>query len=228
MAAQDARPAYEAASVKSNNSGDGHTGVDGYQGRIVFTNMPLQRLIAGAYGIGPFQVEGPAWLASERFDVVATYAASSTPAERLQMLRGLLEDRFKLAVHRESKQEPGYALVAAKNGFKLKPAESGENETQHAGSRIQSLNAKKTSMATLAGLIARYMGQPVVDRTGIEGVFDFELRWSTDEAVAEAGADMPPSIFTALEESLGLRLQAQKVPVEIVVVDHVERTPTDN
>jgi uncharacterized protein (TIGR03435 family) len=228
VAAQDARPAYEAASIKLNNSADGHTGTDGYQGRIMFENMPLQRLVAQAYQVSPFQVSGPAWLQSEHFDIVATYPPDAPGAARQRMLRTLLEDRFKLAVHKDSKEMPGYALVAAKNGFKLKPSEGGENDTRHTGGRIESLDAKNTTMATLAQLLARYTGQPVVDETAIAGTYNFQLRWSRDEQNAEPNPDAPPSIFTALQESLGLRLQAQKVPVEIVVVDRVERTPTEN
>jgi len=228
MAAQDARPTYEAASIKLNNSADGHSGTDGYQGRIMFENMPLQRLIAQAYRVSPFQVSGPAWLQAEHFDIVATYPPEAPGTARQQMLRTLLEDRFKLAVHRDSKEMPGYALVPAKSGFKLKPSAGDGNDTHHTGGRIESLEAKNTTMATLAQLLARYTGQPVVDKTGIEGAYDFQLRWSREEQNSEPGPDAPPSIFTALQESLGLRLQAQKVPVEIVVVDRVERAPTQN
>jgi uncharacterized protein (TIGR03435 family) len=81
----------------------------------------------------------------------------------------------------------------------------------------------------LASLLALYVGRTVVDRTGIDGVFDFEMQWSTDEAAAAPkGGDLPPSIFTALEESLGLRLQPEKVPVELIVVDHVDHKPAEN
>lgn len=228
LAAQDAHPAYEAASIKLNNSGEGHTGTDGWRGRIVFTNMPLQRLIAQAYRVSPFQVSGPDWLASEHFDIVATYPPDAPNAARQQMLRTLLEERFKLAVHRESKEMPGYAMVTAKGGFKLTPSEPGDDDTQHSAGAVESLAARKTSMASLAALLSRYMGQPVVDRSGIEGVYDFELRWSRDDQSAERANDAPPSIFTELQEKLGLRLQAQKVPAEIVVVDSVERMPTEN
>ncbi len=146
------------------------------------------------------------------------------------MLRTLLEDRFKLAVHRETKDMPGYALVVAKGGFKLKPVEpGGPSGTSRKGGRVVTLTAKKSSMADLAGDIARSLGETVVDRTGIQGVYDFELRFATDDLSSNAAdADRIPAVFTALKEILGLRLQPEKVPVDIIVVDHVERAPTDN
>jgi uncharacterized protein (TIGR03435 family) len=142
------------------------------------------------------------------------------------MLRTLLEDRFKLATHVESKEMAGYALVVAKSGFKLKPVEpGGGSDTDHSGGRVQTLRAKGTSMAFLAGLLSRYMGQVVVDRTGIEGVYNFEMKWSADDQNTD---DSVPSLFTAIQGTLGLRLQPQKVPAPVVVVDHAERAPTDN
>jgi uncharacterized protein (TIGR03435 family) len=223
------RPAYEAASIRLNESADSHSGTDGYQGRIMFENQPLHRLIEMAYGVTPAQVSGPDWLNTLHFDITATYPPDSKSADRAVMLRTLLEDRFKLAMHRERKEMSGYALVMAKNGFQLKPTQPGENSTQHSGGAVQALKATNTTIATLAGLLSRYLGQVVVDKTGIDGVYDFELHWTRNDAVADdAKADAPPPIYTALQETLGLRLQAQKVPVEIVVVDHIERTPTEN
>src|SRR5207245_2058525 len=115
------------------------------------------------------------------------------------------------------------------SGFKLKPVEPGGSDTNTNGGRVRSLTAKKTSMAQLADLIARNLGEVVVDKTGAGGVYDFELRWAKDDQTPnDADADPAPSLFTALQERLGLRLQPQKVPVEIVVVDHVERVPIEN
>lgn len=229
LAAQP-RPAYEAASIHPNDTADSHSGTDGYEGRIMFENQPLHRLIEIAYGVTPAQVNGPDWLNTLRFDITATYPPNSSRAEREAMLRTLLEDRFKLAVHRETKEMSGYALVVAKGGFKLKPAEpAGDDGTQHTGGPVQALKATNTSMATLAGLLSRYMGQIVVDRTGLGSVYNFELHWSRDDAGADTeGPNAPPAIYTALQETLGLHLQAQKVPVEIVAVDHAEKVPTGN
>jgi uncharacterized protein (TIGR03435 family) len=225
----DAHPAYEVASVKLNTSGSGNSSSNGSKGQIVFTNQTLKRLIERAYGVKPFQVTGPGWMETVSFDIAAKYPPNTTNDDRSLMLRTLLEDRFKLAVHRESKEMPGYALVVVKRGFKLKPVEPGGSDTNSKGGRVRTLTAKKTSMAQLADFVARTLGEIVVDKTGIDGVYDFELRWANDDQTSkDSDADGTPTLFTALQETLGLRLQPQKVRVEIVVVDHVERAPTEN
>jgi uncharacterized protein (TIGR03435 family) len=223
---RDARPAYEAASIKLDTSGSGGTSSHGSKGQVVLTNLTLKRFIERAYNAKTFQVTGPDWMEDVHFDIVAKYPPETKDDDRSLMLRTLLEDRFKLAVHRETKDMSGYALMVAKSGFKLKPVEPGGSSTNSEGGRIQKLTAKKTSISYLAELVGRNLGEMVVDKTGIEGVYDFEFRWTTDDQRPDA--DGTPSLFTALQEALGLRLQPQKVPVEIVVVDHVERMPTEN
>jgi uncharacterized protein (TIGR03435 family) len=227
---QDGRPAYEVASIKPNNSGGGGSRTNGSRGQIVFINQTLKRLIERAYTAKPFQVTGPGWLNDVRFDIAAKYPSETNKDDRPIMLRTLLEDRFKLAVHHESKDMPGYALGVAKGGFKLKPAErSGSSGTSRSGGRVETLTAKKSSMADLADDVARSLGEMVVDKTGIEGVYDFELHFTTEDLSSNTtDAGSIPSLFTALKETLGLRLQPEKVPVDIIVVDHVERVPTGN
>lgn len=222
---QDSRPAYLAASVKPNTSGSESSSSNGSKGQIVFNNLTLKRLIERAYNLKPFQLSGPDWLDGVRFDIAAKYPPDTKNEDRTLMLRTLLEERFKLAVHRQSKEMPGYALVVGKS-FKLKPVEAGGAGTDSNGGRVRTLTAKKTSMALLADLIARNLGETVVDRTGLDGVYDFELRWTNDDQATDT--DSAPSLFIALQETLGLRLQRQKVPVEMVVVDHAERVPTEN
>jgi uncharacterized protein (TIGR03435 family) len=225
---QDSRPAYVAASVKPNTSGSENTSSNGSKGQVVFTNQTLKRLIERAYNVKPFQLTGPDWMDSIRFDIAAKYPPDTKNEDRALMLRTLLEDRFKLAVHRQLKDMPGYVLVVGKS-FKLKPVEPGGSDTNGQGGRVRTLTAKKTSMAFLADLLARNLGEVVVDKTGIDGVYDFELRWTNDDQTSnDGGADTAPTLFTALQETLGLRLQRQKVPVEMVVVDHAERVPTEN
>ncbi|MGO9259955.1 MAG: TIGR03435 family protein [Bryobacteraceae bacterium] len=227
---QAAHPAYEAAFVKLNTSGSGSSSSNGSKGQIVMTNLTLKRLIERAYNVKPFQVTGPDWLEAVRFDIAAKYPPDTKNDDRSLMLRTLLEDRFKLTVHRESKDMPGYALVVAKKGFKLKPVELGSSDTDSNGDgRLVTLTAKKNSMAQLADYVARRLGEVVVDKTGIDGVYDYELHFTNDDQTSnDTGADAAPTLITALQETLGLRLQPQKVPVEIVVVDHVERVPTEN
>jgi uncharacterized protein (TIGR03435 family) len=227
--AQDKHPAYEAASVKANNSGTNGSRSSGSKGQIVFTNVTLKRLIERAYGVKPFQVAGPDWMENVRFDIAAKYPPDTQNDDRNLMLRSLLEERFHLGVHRESKLLPGYALVVAKSGFKLKPVEAGGSSTNDEGGLVRVLKVQKGSMELLADVVSRILSVMVVDKTNIEGVYDFELRFvAEDRPPSGAEADTIPTLFVALEQNIGVRLQVQKVPVDVVVVDRLERVPTEN
>jgi len=232
-APQDPRPAYEVASVKLNNSGGGHSGTDGSKGQIMFTNLTLERLIERAYDVKPSQVAGPDWLENLRFDIVAKYPPATTAAARPLMLRTLLEDRFKLAVHRETRDFPGYAMVVGKSGFKLKPVDPGGSSTNSNGrGRVNDFTGTKVSMDQLAAYVARELDQVVIDQTGIAGVYDFELHWTREDQTPAGDGNSPPNplptLPLALQDVLGVRLQPRKVPVQVIVVDHIERTPIAN
>jgi len=225
---QAERPGYEVASIKPNNSSSGSSRSNGSKGQIVFNNVSLKRLIERAYSVKPFQVVAPDWTESVHFDIAAKYPPDTKDKDRPLMLRALLEDRFKLAVHRESKEVQGYELLVAKKGFKLKPVEPGVANTNSRGAYAQTLTATKVSMDGLADYVARNLDKAVVDKTGITGVYDFEFRWSKEVQTSNDGEADAPTLFAALEESLGLRLQAHKVPLTMFIVDHVERMPDEN
>jgi uncharacterized protein (TIGR03435 family) len=164
-----------------------------------------------------------------RFDIAAKYPPDTRNDDRKLMLRSLLEERFHLGVHRESKLLPGYALVVAKSGFKLKPAEGGEASTNEEGGLVRMMKVQNGSLDLLADVVSRILGVMVVDKTNIQGVYDFELRFVTEDRPpggTEAGTT--PTLFVALEQNLGVRLQVQKVPVDMVIVDHLERVPIEN
>ncbi|HEV2446950.1 MAG TPA: TIGR03435 family protein [Candidatus Sulfopaludibacter sp.] len=213
---QDARAAFEAATVKLNTSGDTHNSSHSSGSQIIVTNLALKRLIERAYAVGPDRVTGPPWLEDVRED-------------RPRMLRTLLEDQFKPAVHRATKDLPGYALVVARGGFKLHPVEPGACHIGSGGEGFkETLEAKKTSMALLAEHLARYLSETVVDKSGLAGVYDLELHWTIDENTGRDNVDA--ARLAGLQEalaSIGLHLHVEKVPVEIVVVDRIERAPVD-
>jgi uncharacterized protein (TIGR03435 family) len=215
---------FEVASVKPNPSGSGHSDTDVDGNLLRMTNVTLKACITWAYRMTDAQIAGPEWLESERFDIVAKTESGKPQPE---MLQAVLAERFKLAVHRETKELTVYALVVAKNGPKIQKADPGEGDTT---SRRGHLTAQRTSMHGLARFLAGpnvRLGRPVVDKTGLDGVFDFNLDW-TPENSSQTRADAPPSIFVALQEQLGLKLEAQKAPVEVLMVDHVEKIPTEN
>jgi uncharacterized protein (TIGR03435 family) len=196
------------------------------------SNVTLKRCIMGAFGIGPNQIlGGPGWLDSDRYEIVAK---AERPVDDdgvlMAMLQTLLAERFKLAFHRETRTVPAFLLEVAKNGPKLERAED-EESTTHNGRGL--IDAKVITMDRFAEVLSRQMDRPVVNHTGLEGSFNLKLEWTpetvkpvtsgTDGAAIESGL----SIFTAIQQQLGLRLRSQKAPVEVVVIDHVER-PSEN
>ena len=219
------RPSFEVASVKLNLTGSGSNNTDSDPGQLVITNLTLDRLIQMAFGVSPAEISGPDWMSSVHVDIAAKYPAGSTAEERRDMMEALLEDRFKLAIHRETRQLQGYALVVAKNGFKLQPLKDDCRQSQsHSGGRVEAMEARCVSMDTLANRLGVYTAIRIENKTGIEGNFSFQLKWSHEST----DLDAPPELFDVLPEVLGLRLQPQKVSVNMVVVDHIERTPTEN
>ena len=180
-----------------------------------------------AFDVRDYSLSGPSWLDSERFDIVAKIPAAASRAQVPAMLQELLKSRFGLAFHWEPKEISGYALVAAAKGVKIQPVEStGESSNSTGDGMIQ---ARQISMEGFARLLEKALDRPVQDLTGMPGVFDLDLSWTPDEAPAAPSEDVPaPSLFTALQDQLGLRLRAQKVTIRTLVVDHVERVPSAN
>ena len=208
---------FEVASVKPNDTGTGHSDVDVDGNLLRMKNVTLKACIVWAFRLSDAEVQGPSWLESERFDIVAK-TESGKPQPR--MLQAVLRERFKLATHRETKEETIYELVIARSGPKLKKVDSGEDDMTSGRGHLKAVRASMPRLARfLAGPNVR-LGRPVIDKTGLDGVFDFSLEWTTDPD--------GPSIFTALQEQLGLKLEAKKGPVEVLVVDHAEKVPTDN
>jgi uncharacterized protein (TIGR03435 family) len=184
-------------------------------------------LLTYAYNIRPHQLSGaPAWTSDARFDIEAK-AEGASPAQVRQMLQTLLAERFHLAAHRETREQPGYALVVAKGGPRLR--ESKAEATQMDGKGPGQIGAEKVPMTMLARGLQNILERFVLDETGLTGEYDFELKWLPERLVEQRPGDEPPadvsgpSIFTALQEQLGLKLEARKGPVEIVVVDRIER-----
>lgn len=183
-----------------------------------------------AYEILPVQLSGPEWISSSHYDISARFPAETKVSDRAAMLRNLLEERFKLKVHWDTRTMSGYALTVANGGFKLKPVDSdGGTDMNSTGSAVLALSARRMPLAVLADFISRSVGELVVDHTNIAGVYDVELRWTADDlASGDGGAGQAPSLFTALHETAGLRLVRERVAAKVLVVDGAERVPTEN
>jgi uncharacterized protein (TIGR03435 family) len=259
LSGQTPAPAFEAASVKPNPL---RTGIRGHSfpgDRFVALNVPLSDLIMVAYGeagqLRPYSqlAGGPTWMGSNRFDVNATAGSQNgapTVAEKQLMLRGLLAERFKLAVRLETRTLPIYALVMARKNGALGP------QLQRAAVDCEAILASQPgrrdrcilyavpsgnlmlrgqTMSGLANALAMLLDRPVVDRTELTGGFDAEATFNPEGlpgmTLPPPGPDRPastaPSLFTALEEQLGLKLESTKGPVDVLVVDHAEPPSED-
>lgn len=223
---------FEVASVKPSNADPGSSsGIGTRHGRLDANNVTLKRCIMSAYGVGPLQISGgPNWLESDRFEI----SAKADPpidddAVLMVMLQSLLAERFKLVLHRESRTISALVLEIAKNGPKLEKAEAGESITDTSTSNTGvTIDVHNTGMESFARVLARNMDLPVVNHTGLEGIFNFRLHWAPESnRPGDGGATEGASVFTAIQEQLGLRLRSQKAQVEILVVDHAEK-PSDN
>jgi uncharacterized protein (TIGR03435 family) len=170
------------------------------------------------------------WVYTDRFDIMGKADQPINDDGILnQMLQRLLADRFKLTIHRGSKVLPAYVLEVDKNGPKLEKAEGGDSDTNtSAGKRGRvKIDAKNTNMDLFAQVLARKLDLPVVNQTGLTDIFNFKLHWTPDSVpVSQQTAD-DVSIFAALQQQLGLHLRSAKAPVEVLVIDHIER-PTAN
>ena len=219
-------------------------------GGMRVTGASLKNLISLAYNVRAFQISGgPQWVYTEPFDIEARAATSdvTTPTDPAKMseeqrkinerLRSLLADRFQLTLHPETKEQPVYALIVAKGGSKLQ--ESTEARGLIRGMDRGTLKGQAVGLGMLALNLSNEVGRRVIDKTGLTGKYDFELKWTPVQPWAAAPSPPPqtsesalaaepsPSVFTALQEQLGLRLESENGPVEVLVIDRAER-PSKN
>jgi uncharacterized protein (TIGR03435 family) len=216
---------FEVASIRPSNADIGSSGIKTGHGRLEAQNVTVKRCIIGAYGVGPHQISGgPAWFATERFDISAKADQPVGDALLMILLQKLLEERFHLAIHHETKQMPALVVEIGRNGPKMEKATAGEAGTNTSGNNAGvTIDAHNTSMDLFAKVLSREMDFPVVNKTGLEGVFNFKLSWARENAAPEPdGAPEGSSIFTAVQEQLGLNLSSQKAPVDLLVIDHLE------
>jgi uncharacterized protein (TIGR03435 family) len=215
--------------------------------QFVARNHALKTLVAAAYNVSPQAISGgPAWVGSERYDILAKAPGEVRPNldEQMSMLRKLLDERFKLAFHREPRELSIYALTIAKSGSKLKESTVSPDATPEGppplifvvSPQLVRLPGRAASMPELASVMQRAaLDRPVVDKTGLSKRYDFDLEWTPDESQFGGALGKPPSLddstkpglFAAIQQQLGLRLDAIKGPVDMLIIDRVER-PSEN
>jgi uncharacterized protein (TIGR03435 family) len=216
-------------------------------------NLSLSDLVTNAYNLKRYQLSALPWMGDARFDIQAKVPAGATRDDLKLMLQGMLEERFKLEVHREKKEMSGFELAAAKNGPKLKEADppqpppesppapggppkigpdgypvlTGGTTMAMMNGRARWQNSQCTAEA-IATMLAGQTGRPVTDASGLKGKYNVSLFWASDSRTGAEADDPGPSIYTAIQEQLGLKLESKKVTVEMLVVDKAEKSPTEN
>jgi uncharacterized protein (TIGR03435 family) len=265
--APDTRPRFEVATIKPSAGGNRSSMGMNRSGDFEATNMAVKSLVAEAYHVKTFEVDGgPGWIGSDTYDITAKPTVDPKPGatskaayDNIQlMLQTLLEDRYALKIHRETKELPVYALVVAKGGLKVQPSDCvkpdapppspapGQAQPAFCGNTRVSRNGQNLvmagtgiTMAVLVRVLSNVTSRTVIDRSEYTQPFNVTLEWAPDQGEASPrGADgsesaapsadtTGASLFTALQEQLGLKLESTKGPVEVLVVDHVDK-PTPN
>ena len=240
LLAQSATLEFDVATIKASNPNlpGMQFMAKGYE--FLTLNTTLNDLITYAYGVHIRQLaDGPAWMATEKFDLdgKAAGAAYPTDAQWKLMIQKLLQDRFALAYHRESRELSVYALSVAKGGPILKKSDADPNSLPGMGFRgFGNMPVRNATMADFAAMMqGMVLDRPMIDRTGLTGRYDFTLKWTPDDSQfigmrppgmtmpGSDSPDAPPNLFTAIQEQLGLKLEATKAAVAVLVIDHVER-----
>jgi uncharacterized protein (TIGR03435 family) len=265
----DTKLSFEAATIKPNATGENRVAIQRQPGgRFMTTGANLKILMGLAYSVRDFQIiGGPAWMNTDRWNVEARAQEKDVPLLSgpidptgpnpfLSMVQSLIEDRFQLKMHRETRELPVYELIEAKGGAKLKlsddqtplrfpergapppPLPQRGAPMPRGGMRMGrgDLEATGVPLANFIQALSQQLGRPVIDKTGLKGLYDFKLQWTPEPGqgpVVPGGPEPPPppadgpSIFTAIQEQLGLRLESTKGPVEVLVVDSVQK-PSEN
>jgi uncharacterized protein (TIGR03435 family) len=242
--AADANPGFEVATIKPARPEGRFSLTVNRSGMLNTTSTTVADLIKFAYDLHPRQItKGPAWLESEKYDITAKPDTEGipNPTQLKLMVQKLLKERFQLTFHNEKKELSVYAISVTKTGPKLTKNESGGNLPGYGGGRGTFI-VRNSSIAEFGHILqANILEQPVVDQTGLGATrYDFTLKWTPDPSQSQIGgpappnapppadnADVPPDIFTAFQQQLGLKLENTKAPVDVMVVDRLEK-PSDN
>lgn len=226
-------PTFASAFIKPNKSPETSSSYNTLPGKLNIRNKTLKDCIRLAYGVKIAQLPGgPKWAETERYDIEAAAKGPASEPQLMAMLQTLLKERFKLDFHRETRMVPGYALSVIKSGLKLHEVEPGPG---HVNLRRNALDGQRVSMVNLAQTLSDLLGMPVLDATAIPGVFDFRLTWTPSVDVPRPGlsdedaertvlpGDSFPSLFAAIQEQFGLKLEVRKAPLDVLVIDRAQK-----
>lgn len=230
-------PQFDAVSIHPSAPDARGGGYNISPNRLEVKNQTLKDMVKFAWDLQDYQVSGASgWMDGDHYQIEATFAPGTSTADRAKMMQAMLAERFGLTVHHEPKEVSGYALIVAKNGPKLEKStatEPGMNLGRSRSSGLRTLTGTQAKMSNLTSLLAGLLNRPVEDKTALDGIYDFKMEWQQDPAIdsgfspkgdAPPAADQSgPTIFTALQESLGLKLENAKQSVDAIVIDHAEK-----
>ncbi len=233
ISCQAQSPAFEAATIKMGGPVEANGLININTGKILngvvtLANATLSDCLKFAYSLTTdSQIAGPEWINDKqvRFEVTGKAAAETPDSQLHLMLQGLLTERFRIALHTEQRDMTHYELVVGKNGPKLKESTVTPGEATGTA-RLDGIRSNRMPMNRLAALLSRMTRMPVLDKTGLTGFYQFDLRFAN--AVSPEENPERPSVFTAVQEQLGLKLESRKGPVEVLVIDHAEKVPIEN
>jgi uncharacterized protein (TIGR03435 family) len=212
-----AQSAFEVTSVKPSPPDQPGMGMRMDPGRVILNNATLRYAILLAFRIEEYQlVGGPKWLDADHYEIEGKCADASSPKEKMAMVQALLADRFQLKYHRETREVAGYVLVPAKTGLKIKKSEA-TDDASSSSSGAHMVSGKNETTGELASQLAGVLHRPVIDETGSKDHFDFRLSWE------QVGDDPAPSVFSLIQEQLGIRMEARRVPIELLIIDSAEK-----
>jgi len=237
ISASMAQSVFDAASIRSHPFGKPGEGskaesIQVTPGGLNMRNVSLKTAIRWGYHVMDYQVSGPDWLGYERFDIVAKAAGPAPENELRPMLQALLAERFKLALHKETKELPAYVLLVAKGGIKFHESkEEGELALEPPDKNHMTVNVKRLPASQFIEVLSNALRAPVINNTGLEGRYDATIdigKYMADVAPKDVPFDPIPIIVTGLQEELGLKLESKKMPLDLLIVDHAEKVPAEN
>jgi uncharacterized protein (TIGR03435 family) len=250
-----ARPTFEVASVKASDPNPANSifvGMAADPARVRYANITLRDCIRGAFRVRDFQIAGPEWMASARFEIDAKLPPGASTDQIPEMLQSLLAERFKLATRRGTKEMSVYALLVGNGGAKLKPTQAKLDDRTPLAMGTDgkprapvsfggttsgiTINAPSSSLLTFVGVTSRFTARPIVDMTGIDGLYDFTLTFVPEVSAGmpgglrdnPAGASDPAPTLSEAVKQYGLRIEPRKASIEMLIVTRIEKTPTEN
>jgi uncharacterized protein (TIGR03435 family) len=234
-------PAFDVASVKVSQPGTGGERrrterIQVSPGTVTMRNVTLKAAIRWAWHVSEYQVTGPDWLDSERYEIAGKAAGPVTDDQLRLMMQALLRERFKLTLHLQTKELGAYLLVAGKNGPKVHESTTEGESSVDVNQRQMSVSIQRAPASQLVEMLSNFLRAPVIDMTGLKGRYDLTIsvaKYAADTAAQGKSVESTPMdtmalVTTLLQSELGLKLEAKKMPLEVVVIDRAEKSPVEN